>query len=200
MSISISAKWDKSGIAALESGPLKGALVRALRKAGATALRDMRSEAVKRIRARKRIRPKYISRAMTLARPRGSDIADLSWALQFDGDPVPLVAYPHRAVAGRTGKGGMGPRSMGGVAVEVNTGKRTLVRGAFLATMRNGHEGIFRRRGTARLPIDELRGSRPVDALLHRGEAQGVAERGGQSFGATFTRVLPMEIGKSGGK
>jgi len=35
-----------------------------------------------------------------------------------------------------------------------------------------------------------------VDALLHRGEAQGVAERGGQSFRATFTRVLPMEFVK----
>ena len=27
-------------------------------------------------------------------------------------------------------------------------------------------------------------------------EAQGVAERGSKSFGATFNRVLPMELGK----
>jgi hypothetical protein len=55
---------------------------------------------------------------------------------------------------------------------------------------------VFKRRGKARLPIEELRGSRPVDALLHKGEADGVAERGGRSFGETFLRVLPLEIGK----
>lgn len=75
------------------------------------------------------------------------------------GQPVPLIAYPHSAVAGRTGKRGMGPRSMGGVA-------------------KSGHVGIFRRRGAARLPIEELLGSRPVDALLHEGEADAVAARG----------------------
>jgi hypothetical protein len=196
VSVSISAQWDKSGIAGLETGKLKGAVRRALRKAGATALRDMRSEASKRIKARKRIASKYISRALSLRAAKGGDIAGMSWALNVSGQPVPLIAYPHSAVAGRTGKRGMGPRSQGGVAVEVNTGKRTIVRGAFLATMRSGHEGIFRRRGSARLPIHELLGSRPVDALLHQGEADAVAARGGQSFGATFTRVLPMELGK----
>jgi len=68
MAISVDVKWDKSGIAGLEPGPFRRATVRALRKAGATALRDMRSEASKRIRARKRISPKYISGALSLQR------------------------------------------------------------------------------------------------------------------------------------
>ncbi len=183
MALDINVKWDRSGIAALETGPLKGALKRALRKAGATALRDMRSEASKRIRARKRIKSRYITRALTLRRPKGGDIAGMEWAIDVSGEPVPLVAYPHRQIRK-------------GVSVEVNRGKRTLVKGSFVATMRSGHQGVFRRRGKARLPIKELRGSRPVDALLHEGEAQAVAERGGRSFGATFVRVLPLEIGK----
>lgn len=199
MSVRVEVKWDKSQIAALATGPLKAALRRALSKSGSTALRDMRGEAVKRIRQRKAIRPKYISRALTLKRT-GGDIASLSWALQVSGKPVPLIAYPHREVRGKTGKRGIGPRSQGGLAVEVNRGKRTLVRGAFVATMKSGHEGIFRRRGTARLPIHELLGSRPVDALLHEGEADAVAARGGASFAATFERVLPLEIGKSASK
>lgn len=182
--LDVIAKWDRSQIAALENGPFKGALRRALRKAGATALRDMRSEASKRIRARKRIKSRYITRALTLRRAKGSDIGRMEWALEVAGDPVPLVAYPHR----QTEKG---------VSVEVNRGKRTLVRGSFKATMKSGHAGIFRRRGAARLPIEELRGSRPVDALLHKGEAEAVAARGGKSFGETFVRVLPLEIGKS---
>jgi hypothetical protein len=147
-----------SGIAALETGKLKGALKRALRKAGATALRDMKSEASKRIRARKRIKVRYITRALSLARPSGSDISSMRWALNVSGDPVPLVAYPHR-------------QTKKGVSVEVNRGKRTLVKGAFVASMQSGHEGVFKRKGKARLPIQELRGSRPVDALLHAGEA-----------------------------
>lgn len=184
MSIDINVKWDRSRMAGLEAGPLKAALKRALRKAGATALRDMRSEASKRIRARKRIRPRYITRAITLRRAGGGDISAMSWAVNVSGEPVPLVAYPHR-------------QTRKGVTVEVNRGKRTLIPGAFVARMKSGHSGVFRRRGRARLPIDELRGSRPVDALLHKGEAEAVAARGGRSFAETFARVLPLEIGKS---
>lgn len=176
-------KLDKSGLAALEPGPFKRAVVRALRKAGVTALRDMRSEATKRIRQRKRIASKYISRAISMQRAKGSDIQGMLWAVNVSGEPVPLIAYPHR-------------QTKQGVSVEVNRGKRTIVKGSFIATMRSGHEGVFRRRGEARLPIEELRGSRPVDALLHKGEAEGVAERGHRSFASTFTRLLPMEIGK----
>ena len=183
MSVDISVKWDRSGMAGLETGPFKAALRRALRKAGSTALRDMRSEASKRIRARKRIKPRYITRALTLRRAKGSDIDRMEWAVDVSGEPVPLVAYPHRQMKK-------------GVSVEVNRGKRTLVKGSFVATMKSGHQGVFRRRGAARLPIDELRGSRPVDALMHEGEAAGVAERGGRSFGETFMRVLPLEIGR----
>lgn len=183
MSVRIEVTWDKSGISGLAPGPLRRATVKALRKAGATALRDMRSEASKRIRTRKAIKPKYIARALTLRRPSGSDIASMAWAVEVSGEPVPLVAYPAR-------------QTRRGVTVEVNRGKRTLIPGAFVATMKSGHQGVFRRRGPGRLPIDELRGSRPVDALLHKGEAQGVADRGAKSFAATFVRVLPMAVGK----
>lgn len=183
MSVRITAKWDRSQLRALEAGPMKAALKRALRKAGATALRDMRGEASKRIRQRKRIKASYIRKAMTLRRPTGGDINSMVWALDVSGAPVPLIAYPNR-------------QTKKGVVVEVNRGKRTLVKGSFVATMKSGHKGVFRRRGSARLPIDELRGSRPVDALLHPGEADAVAARGGQSLAATFLRVLPLEIGK----
>ena len=184
MSVSITAKWDRSQMAGLENGPMKAALKRALRKAGATTIRDMRSEASKRIRKLKRIKPRYIHRAMSLIRPSsGSDISSMQWGIRFSGEPVPLVAYPIR-------------QTKKGVVAEVNPGKRTLIKHSFKATMGSGHQGVFRRRGKARLPIEELRGSRPVDALLHKGEADAVAERGGESFGKTFTRVLPLEIGK----
>lgn len=183
MPVSLDVKWDRREIAALERGPLKAALKRALRKAGATALRDMRAEASKRVRARKRIKGRYVRDAITMRRAKGGAIADMEWAIDVAGDPVPLVAYPHR-------------QTKRGVSVEVNTGKRTLIPGSFLARMRSGHEGAFRRRGRERLPIDELLGSRPVDALLHEGEADAVAARGGESFATTLARLLPLEVGK----
>lgn len=183
MPVAISVQWNKAGLASIEPGQFRRAMIRALRKAGGTALRDMRSEASKRVRARKRISPKYIGRAITLRKASGTDIAAMQWEIQFSGDPVPLVAYPHR----QTDKG---------VTVEVNRGKRTLIKSAFEATMRSGHEGVFRRAGPERLPINELLGSRPVDAMLHEGEADAVGARGARSLSDTYARLLPLELGK----
>lgn len=167
-------------------GPIEGiepeAVQRALRKAGSTAQRDMRSEASKRVRARKAIKARYIKPALRLSR---ADPNATEWALEILGDPVPLAAYPHR-------------QTKKGVSVEVNKGKRTLVKRSFVATMKSGHKGVFQRKGTARLPIRELVGSRPVDALSHTGELEAVAERGMKSFADTFERVLPLELEKMG--
>ncbi len=180
----ISATWDRRSLGGLEPGPFKRAAGRALLKAGATALRDMRSEARKRIAQRKRIKAKYISRALKLRRSGcGSDIASMSWAVIVSGEPVPLLAYPGR-------------QTKKGVSVEVNRDKRTVLKGAFVASLKSGHVGVFQRRAKARLPIKELFGSRPVDALLHDGEAQGVAARGAKSLADTFGRLLTVELGR----
>ena len=181
--VRLTAKLKGDIIEALSGKRTKAAVKRAMKKAGATALRDMRAEASKRVRARKRIKGKYVREAISLRRPRGGDIESYEWAVDVGGAAVPLVAYPHR-------------QTKRGVSVEVNRGKRTLVAGSFVATMKSGHEGVFRRRGKARLPIEELRGSRPVDALLHRGESEAVAERGGESFAAGVARLLPIELAK----
>lgn len=155
----------------------------ALRKAGSTALRDMRSDASKRVRKRKKIRAKYVRGALVLGRPKGGNIDRWEWRVDVRADPVPLIAYPHR-------------QTKKGISVEVNRGKRTLIKGAFLATMKSGHRGIFIRRGEARLPIRELLGSRPADALLHEGEAAGALEVGQRKFSETFARLLPIELAK----
>lgn len=168
-------------IATLKGAPK--AVKAALRKAGSTALRDMRSEASKRVRERKRIKAKYIREALVLGRPKGSNISSWEWSVGMKGEPVPLVAYPHR-------------QTKRGVSVTVNRGKRTFLKSAFVATMANGHKGIFMRRGPKRLPIRELLGSRPADALLHKGEAERVLERGSKSLTSGFARLLPLELAK----
>lgn len=176
--------FDSRDLAALKAGRINPAIVRAVRKAGSTALRDMRAEAVKRIRTRKKLKGAIVRRALVMSRPKAVIAGD--WVLRVKSQRVPLTAYPHRV-------------TKRGVSVEVNVGKRTLVKGAFVATMKSGHKGVFRRFGRPRLPIYELFASRPVDALLHKGEAEGVGARGVASFNATFKRVLPMELDKGKG-
>lgn len=181
----ITAKIQGQALAAFADGKkIPKAIARAVAKAGATALRDMRSEAVKRVRRMKRLKVKAVREALILRKSRASEnIGRMQFGIDVEGKPVPLSAYPHR----QTNKG---------VSVAVNVGRRSLVVSGFVARMRSGHEGIFKRRSKARLPIDEKLGSRPVDALLHRGEADGVLARGQKSFEATFDRLLPIELDK----
>jgi hypothetical protein len=175
---SIRVEFDERELRALAK--VTPAIRRALKKAGMTGLRDARSEASKRIRARKRLKAAIVAKALVMDKPLGK-AEEGSWALRVRGTPVPLTAYPHR-------------QTKKGVSVEVNKGKRTLIKSAFIATMTSGHRGIFLRRGAKRLPIDERFGSRPVDALLHKGEAEAVGQRGARSMVSAFARLLEMEL------
>lgn len=180
----VSIKVAGEALKAFSGGKIPLAIAKALAKAGATALRDMRSEAIRRIRRMKRLKVKRVREALHLRKSlTATAIGGMHVAIDVEGTPVPLSAYPHR-------------QTQKGVSVSVNVGKRSLVAHGFVAQMRSGHEGIFKRRSKARLPIDEQLGSRPVDALLHRGEAEGVLERGARSFEATFERLLPIELDK----
>lgn len=182
----IDVELNSTELRALRSRNIDRAIVRAMRKARSTSLRDMRSEASKRVRSRKRIKAKAVRQALVKRKPKGRDIGDMVWGVDVRGDTVPLAVYPHR-------------QTKKGVSVTVNRGKRTLLKGAFVATMRSGHKGVFMRDSKARLPIRELLGSRPVDALLHQGEASAVTKRGRESFQKTFDRVLPLELEKGDG-
>jgi hypothetical protein len=194
--ISIRVDWDPG---ALKGGKLGKAVRSALRKAGSTSLRDMRSEATKRVRARKRLRAGFIRKAITMSRPKGGDIERMEWALHVSGAPVPLIQYPHtQRYAMVPGPHGNARFTKAGISVRVNKGrgKQTLIKPAFLATMKSGHRGIFVRRGNRRLPIDERFASRVTDALRHPGELDAIVARGRRVFGETYNRLLPLELDK----
>lgn len=182
----IAVSWNSAELAALHPGRIGPAIRRAVRKAGMTALRDMRAEASKRVRARKRIKAGVVSKALRMRRPRGGDVDGAEWAIDVRGARTSLTAYPVR-------------QTKRGVSVEVNRGKRTLLPGAFIATMKSGHRGVWMREAKSRLPIREILGSRPVDALLHKGEAEAVQQRGARTFAGTFDRLLPLELAKGSG-
>lgn len=176
---------------------------RAMRKAWATALRDMRSEASKRVRQRKRIKARFVHRALVLRKPTGDPTATAA-GIDVRGEAMPLSAYAIREKRQGVMHRGSRARAISytrgaGVSAQVNVGgKRAFIRSAFIATLKSGHKGVFVRRGIKRLPIDELFTSRPVDPLFDQGNAQGVAERGAGSLVSAFSRLLAMEIAKEG--
>ncbi len=184
MPIAIDPVFKETEVGRLKARKLAKAVTRTAKKAGSTATRDMTAEAGKRVRARKKLKLKDVKTALVPRRPVGTKLDQLVFELAVKGDPVPLSKYPAR-------------QTRRGVTVEVNRGKRTLIESAFLASMPSGHKGVFVRIGRERLPIDELLGSRPVDALLHAGETEKVAKRGQDSFSKTFERLLSRELSKA---
>ena len=86
--------------------------------------------------ANKDIRPSIGVTNATFSRPAAR--------LVVTGRRIPLIAFDAR-------------QTLRGVTYIGRRG-RGEIRGAFIATMASGHRGVFKRRGVARLPIDELKG------------------------------------------
>lgn len=81
-----------------------------------------------------------------------------------------------------------------GVKANLKGGARTYA-GAFIATMRSGHRGVFRRREHApRLPVVELRG--PSLARVFRAEWAGV---GVKRYREQIAKNLAHEMKRAGG-
>ncbi len=112
------------------------------RKAGARALNrtaaGARTVGVRAIAANLGLNQSAIREAMVI---RQATASNLEAAVVATSRRIPLIEFNAR----QTRKG-----------VTYRIGKvRKLLAGAFIATMRSGHEGIFKRRGSSRLPIDE---------------------------------------------
>jgi hypothetical protein len=107
----------------------------------------------------------------------------MRWMMKVSGKPVPLAEYPVRA-------------TRQGVMVEVNKGKRKLVRGAFIRTMKSGHKGVFRRKGARRLPLRELFTTRVSDVFNDAGFVPAVHTIAQNKFQTTFARLFAMNLQK----
>ena len=63
-----------------------------------------------------------------------------------------------------------------GVAASIKKGKRKTYLGTFMATMRSGHIGVYKRKGKQRLPIKELYGPSTME-LFSSEESKKVLEK-----------------------
>jgi hypothetical protein len=197
-------KWDTSQIEHLRNQGLERALFRSVSRAGGDAIRAMRTSSNRAVRFRKRMKSERVTRGLPVFFPRGPrELAQLVWTIGVSGEVVPVSAFPYRQVRR-------------GVSVAINKGARKIIPGAFVATMRSGHVGIFSRRAdpmaafkstkrrsrlparVGRLPIDEAFTTRISDVFRDSGMIPAVQARGQAVFSSSFDRLLALELSKRG--
>ena len=145
-------EWKK-GIAALGKR-FPAAARRSLRRAGTTG----RAQVAREIREDMGLKVSTIKEAVTM-RAGASSVA-----IEARGSRIPLIGF---------GAKGPEPSRGRGRGVSYRKGKgRSRIGGAFIATMRSGHRGVFKRAGKSRLPIVELKG--PSIVLVFRRKMPGV--------------------------
>lgn len=180
----ISFTWDSRDLELWRGEPkVEKALASALSKAGGDAVRALRADSVRSVRSRKRFKAAKLRRALPLFFPRGRKIESLLWEMKVSGEPVPVSSLPHR-------------QTRKGVSVAINTGKRSFIRSAFIATMKSGHTGVFLRRGAGRLPIDEAFTTKVSDVFNDTGMIPDVMQTAERAFDKAFTRLWAIEVGK----
>jgi hypothetical protein len=185
--IQISVKADISAALAklerIKQDVCDKAVVRAINKTAS----QVKVQASREIRdAGYRIKVAKIKSAISLRRANRTEIAA---TLKANGRPIGLINYGAR-------------QTKAGVSVQVKSGRK-IIKGAFIATMPNGHQGVFVRKGPKHqktqkngktvwsgLPIDELYGpSIPcafMNALVQAALKQAVRDK--------FPRLLDHEI------
>lgn len=155
-------------------------VMRAAKRAGRDALRTAKTDAKREIRTRKAIRPARAAKSIRVFSPAGvQTLEGLEWGVRVYGNGFPLIDYGAR-------------QTKKGVSVKINVGKRVLIKSAFIATMANGHRGVFVRKGKTRFPIKELYSSTPADVFRDKGTSERVLARAGVVFGSTFSRNLKL--------
>lgn len=185
MGTTIECTWDRRALDVLIKGRgVEAAIIRAVSKAGGDAIRAMKADSSRKVRERKRLKLSTVNKSLPIRFPTGKrDLHSMVWRMDVSGRPIPVAEFPHRQVRK-------------GVSAEITKGRRKLIKGAFTATLRSGHAGVFRRRGKARLPIDEAFTTRVSDVFRDPGFIPQVHARTAAVLNAALARLLPVELAK----
>lgn len=183
--------WSSKDLAIFEDRKIEKAVTSALKKSGSGALRTLRTASSKEVREKKRLKLKRVNDSLPLIFPTSNDIDRLEWKMKVSGKAMPMGNYPSR-------------QTKKGVVVTINTGKRVLIRSAFVLTIKGlrkdgsdySHTGVFVRKTKDRYPIDHALSTRVSDVFKNTGMIQGVLFAAQTKFGREFERLLPIELGK----
>lgn len=126
---------------------IKNGQARAINRAINKTLITARAEAARAVAADTGLRVSVVKDAMKIA---NSNFSTLTGGVLVTGKRIPLIEFH--------GTGPEPSRGRGRVTYRMGAGGSTTVKSAFIATMRSGHRGIFKRTAKRRLPITELFG------------------------------------------
>lgn len=145
----------------------------------------------KEVRKELKIKAKPVRDAVRIkkASPNAS-LRNIQGIVEVSGKPIPLIEFGARERNVR--KDG---KVYKGVSVRVKD-RRKVVRGGFLATMKSGRTGIFKRKGKSRLPIRELFSTSITDILRNEGFLDRIAKFVDERFFREFKRDLEFRISK----
>lgn len=181
----LSITWDTAALIPFKQGKISSALFSTVKQAGGDGLRTLRTYGSRYVRNRKGLKLKRVREGLTPHFPRGGrSTDDLVWTLRIDGSPIPVADYPYR-------------QQRRGVKVRINKGSPKLIAGAFVATMKSGHVGVFVREGKRRLPIRELYSSTLANVFGDTGMVQKGFDEVKAKMQATYDRLLPAALAKS---
>lgn len=133
MAISISVKSDFSAIERALTHAQHAALPSARRRTLNKLAQYAKSEAVRSIRSRWRFKAATIRKSISIKR---ANYKALEAEVRAIGQNSPIIDFAAR-------------QTRKGVTVGVSKGKRKLIKGAFVATMKSGHKGVFKRSAKA---------------------------------------------------
>lgn len=153
-------------------------LTRAVGSALNHTISQVKTQANRLIREEIKLKSKDINNRLVIVRANSSKGAwmQLQARMKVSGKPVPLISYGAR-------------QTKGGVVVRVKN-KRTVLKHAFIARMRSGHQGVFVRKGKKRLPIQELYSTRVSDVFNNNGFMPKLAGFAQEKFLQNFVANL----------
>jgi hypothetical protein len=177
-------EFDSKDLEVWRDARLERAVLRAVSMAGNDAIGALRVAASRGVREKKKMKLGKVNKALRVIMPRSrSSLLNLVWRLSISGSPVPVSDYPAREVAK-------------GVSVEINVGSRKTIASAFIAVLKSGHRGVFKRVGDARLPIRLLYTTRVTDVFKGEALTPVVMAEADKKFASSFARLLPIQLGK----
>lgn len=177
--------WDTQSSKFLKEKKTLKALVNAMRKAGIDMTRAMRAEAKRETRERIRIRAGYLAnKTFPLKNAKSRKIDEMVWRMPVSGREVPLGEFPSR-------------QTKKGVSLEIQRGRRVLLKKAFRATGKGkSRPGVFLRPTKKRYPMGHKLGLRVSDSMHDGRTPKKALTRGREVFARGVKRLLPLELAK----
>jgi hypothetical protein len=193
--ITVKLEGFKELTAVLDTKPVRKAAASALKKVATSAVTAISSE----IRGKYNIKKSDLDSRMKVSSPRADD---LTATITLSGKPLPLAFFSPRQFAvdrliTRT-KGGLKivrkkrAAKFQGVEVQVEKGKKTRLKSAFLMSMRIGRVGVgvMHRQGKSRLPTEE----KNVVSIASMAQNTNVGPRIEKRVKEQWATVFPHEL------